>query len=156
LPGIHGDRVPLQQVLLNLILNAVEAMGSVEVGPRELLIGTEQDHTGVLVAVRDSGPGIDPEYFERVSRLSTPVCTENPIRVDDVMESSLMSVVNGRGNKLFSPRGDPTGFASRPKVCTGPAMRFQTTVDLSLIRGLVTRIDRCSSGGFPMSKRGRR
>jgi len=66
LPGIHGDRVQLQQVLLNLILNAVEAMGSVEAGPRELLISTEQDDTGVLVAVRDSGPGIDPEYFERV------------------------------------------------------------------------------------------
>ena len=66
LPAIHGDRVQLQQVLLNLILNAVEAMGSVEGGPRELLISTERDQTGVLVAVRDSGPGIDPEYFERI------------------------------------------------------------------------------------------
>src|SRR6476646_10447307 len=84
------------------------------------------------------------------------VCTENPIRVDEVMESPLMSVVNGWGNKLLSPRGRPIRFASRPKVCTGPAMRLQTTVDHSLIRGLVTRIDRCSSGGFPMSKRGRR
>jgi len=84
------------------------------------------------------------------------VCTENLIRVADVMESPLMSVVNGWGNKLLSPRGRPIRFASRPKVCTGPAMRLQTTVDHSLIRGLVTRIDRCSSGGFPMSKRGRR
>src|SRR5262249_38367071 len=49
---VQGDRVQLQQVVLNLILNAVEAMGSVEVGARELVIGTEQDHTGVLVAVR--------------------------------------------------------------------------------------------------------
>src|SRR5262249_27708551 len=63
---IHGDRVQLQQVMLNLILNAVEAMGSVEAGPRELLISTEQDHTGVLVAVRDSGPGIDSTHLERV------------------------------------------------------------------------------------------
>jgi signal transduction histidine kinase len=48
-------------------LNAVEAMGSVEEGPRELLIKTEQHQpNGVLVAVRDSGPGIDPEHLERV------------------------------------------------------------------------------------------
>jgi PAS domain S-box-containing protein len=63
---VHGDRVQLQQVVLNLILNAVEAMGSVEVEPRELLISTEQDHTGVRVTVRDSGPGIDPTHLERV------------------------------------------------------------------------------------------
>jgi PAS domain S-box-containing protein len=64
--AIHGDRVQLQQVLLNLILNAVEAMGSVEAGARELLVSTEQDRTGVLVTVRDSGPGIDATHLERV------------------------------------------------------------------------------------------
>jgi PAS domain S-box-containing protein len=64
---VQGDRVQLQQVVLNLILNAVEAMSSVEAGPRELLISTEQSQPGgVLVAVRDSGPGIDPEHLERV------------------------------------------------------------------------------------------
>jgi signal transduction histidine kinase len=57
---VQGDRVKLQQVVLNLILNAVEAMGSVEAGARALSISTEQDHIGVLVVVRDSGPGIDP------------------------------------------------------------------------------------------------
>jgi signal transduction histidine kinase len=63
---IQGDRVQLQQVVLNLILNAFEAIGSVEAGTRELLISTEQDHVGVLVAVRDSGPGIDRAHLERV------------------------------------------------------------------------------------------
>jgi signal transduction histidine kinase len=67
LPPVKGDRVQLQQVVLNLILNAAEAMSSVEAGARELLISTEQNQAnGVLVAVRDSGPGIDPEHLERV------------------------------------------------------------------------------------------
>jgi C4-dicarboxylate-specific signal transduction histidine kinase len=46
---VHGDRVQLQQVVMNLLLNAVEAMGSVEANLRDLLISSEQDHTGVLV-----------------------------------------------------------------------------------------------------------
>jgi PAS domain S-box-containing protein len=66
LAPIHGDRVQLQQVVLNLLLNAVEAMGSVEAMPRDLLISTEQDHAGVLVAVHDSGPGIHPANLDRI------------------------------------------------------------------------------------------
>jgi C4-dicarboxylate-specific signal transduction histidine kinase len=63
---VHGDRVQLQQVVMNLVLNAVEAMGGSQTGTRELLISTEQDHKFVLVAVRDSGPGIDAAHLERV------------------------------------------------------------------------------------------
>jgi PAS domain S-box-containing protein len=67
LAPVQGDRVQLQQVVLNLILNAVDAMSTVEAGPRELLISTEQTKTGgVLVSVRDSGPGIDPDHLDRV------------------------------------------------------------------------------------------
>jgi len=65
--SVEGDRVQLQQVALNLILNAVEAMGSVQEGPRELSISTEQTQANcVLVAVRDTGPGIDGKHLERV------------------------------------------------------------------------------------------
>lgn len=66
LPLVEGDRVQLQQVLLNLILNGAEAMESVETGARELLISTERDRAGVLVAVHDTGPGIEPAHLERI------------------------------------------------------------------------------------------
>jgi PAS domain S-box-containing protein len=66
LSAVHGDRVQLQQVALNLILNAVEAMSLVEAGARELLISTENQPDCVVVAVRDSGPGLDPDHLERV------------------------------------------------------------------------------------------
>jgi NO-binding membrane sensor protein with MHYT domain len=67
LPLIQGDRVQLQQVILNLIINAVEAMSGVSGGSRGLLIGTRKDTPGgVLVAVQDSGPGLNPASFERL------------------------------------------------------------------------------------------
>ena len=67
LPLIQGDRVQLQQVILNLIVNAVEAMNGVSEGSRGLLIGTGKDASGgVLVTVQDSGPGLNPESFEHL------------------------------------------------------------------------------------------
>ena len=67
LPLIQGDRVQLQQVMLNLIINAVEAMSGVREGSRGLLISTRKDASGrVLVAVQDSGLGLNPESFERL------------------------------------------------------------------------------------------
>src|SRR6266850_5561284 len=66
LPRIQGDKVQLQQVILNLIINAVEAMSSVGEGSRQLLISGGKDVGGVLVAVRDSGPGLSPASFERL------------------------------------------------------------------------------------------
>jgi C4-dicarboxylate-specific signal transduction histidine kinase len=67
LPFIDGDRVQLQQVMLNLIINAIEAMSTVDDGPRELLIGTSRhEQNGVLVTVSDSGPGVAPENAARL------------------------------------------------------------------------------------------
>lgn len=67
LPLIECDRVQLQQVILNLILNAIEAMSGVDEGTRELLISTrEAEPNGVLVGVRDSGPGLAPAILDHV------------------------------------------------------------------------------------------
>jgi C4-dicarboxylate-specific signal transduction histidine kinase len=66
LPRIWADRVQLQQVLLNLIVNAVEAMSDVTDGSRELSISTSRSGPdGVLVAVTDSGPGLPQANLER-------------------------------------------------------------------------------------------
>jgi PAS domain S-box-containing protein len=64
---ICGDRVQLQQVILNLIINAVQAMAGVSDGPRELLVTTTPaEPDGVMVAVRDTGPGLPPLGTERL------------------------------------------------------------------------------------------
>jgi PAS domain S-box-containing protein len=66
LPCVHGDRVQLQQVLLNLIINSIEAMRDVGEEERELLISSRDEPDGVSVEVQDSGPGFAPAALERV------------------------------------------------------------------------------------------
>src|SRR5246127_3038220 len=66
LPRVQGDRVQLQQVLLNLIINAIEAMRDVGEEERELFISTRNEPNGVSVEVRDSGPGFAPETLDHV------------------------------------------------------------------------------------------
>jgi signal transduction histidine kinase len=67
LPPVLGDRIQLQQVILNLVMNGMEAMSSVADRPRELLIrsGTHGPQ-GIFVAVRDSGIGLDAQTLERI------------------------------------------------------------------------------------------
>jgi two-component system sensor kinase FixL len=67
LPRVHGDRVQLQQVVLNLVLNGFEAMGEAQAGDRTLVIRTARDGAAaVRLAVEDSGTGIDDTRVERM------------------------------------------------------------------------------------------
>jgi signal transduction histidine kinase len=67
LPLVRGDRAQLQQVIVNLVVNAIEAMGGVSEGARELLVRTgTAPQGGVLVAVQDTGPGLDPAQLDRL------------------------------------------------------------------------------------------
>ena len=67
LPPVVADRLQLQQVLLNLIMNAVEAMSSAEDRERSLLVKSELYEAGdVLISIEDSGPGIDPDNMDRI------------------------------------------------------------------------------------------
>jgi signal transduction histidine kinase len=102
---VLGDRIQLQQVLLNLILNAAEAMGSVEEGARELLMSTEQDEVGVLVAVRDTGPGIDLTHLDRVfDAFYTTKSTGTGMGL-----SICRSIIQAHGGKLWAEANEPRG-----------------------------------------------
>jgi PAS domain S-box-containing protein len=116
LSPVHGDRVQLQQVVLNLILNAVEAMDSVEAKPRDLLLSTEQDHTRVLVAVRDSGPGIDPSHLERVfDAFHTTKSSGMGMGL-----SICRSIISAHGGRLWAEANEPRGAVFQFTLPTVP------------------------------------
>ncbi len=103
---ITGDRVQLQQVLLNLIMNAVEAMSSVKDEARELTIRTEQTEAGeVLVAVHDSGPGIDPG---RLDQVFAPFYTTKATGTGMGL-SICQSIIAAHGGRLWAQPNRPKG-----------------------------------------------
>ena len=114
---VHGDRVQLQQVVLNLILNAVEAMNSVEKDARELSISTRQDETSdVLVAVQDSGPGIDPEHLDDV--FAAFYSTKNA--GIGMGLSICRSIITAHGGRLWVEANRPRGAIFQFTLPAGP------------------------------------
>jgi C4-dicarboxylate-specific signal transduction histidine kinase len=106
LPAIQGDRVQLQQVILNLLINAIEAMSGTSEGPRELLISTTKtDSEGVLVAVMDSGPGLAPES---VDRLFESFYTTKPGGLGMGL-SICRSIVEAHHGRLWATANTPRG-----------------------------------------------
>jgi C4-dicarboxylate-specific signal transduction histidine kinase len=105
LPLIEGDRVELQQVILNLIVNAVEAMSETSAGARELLITTVQPKpNGVLVAVKDSGPGL----ALTIERVFDPFYTTKPSGLGLGL-SICRSIIEAHGGRLWGEANLPRG-----------------------------------------------
>ena len=106
LPPILGDRVQLQQVMLNLIMNAIEAMSEVSEGSRELLIGTSTTETdSVLVTISDSGPGLSQTNPERIFDAFYTTKTSGL----GMGLSICRSIVEAHGGRLWATPNEPRG-----------------------------------------------
>jgi signal transduction histidine kinase len=103
---VEGDRVQLQQVVLNLAINAVQAMSAADEGPRELLISTEgMEDEGVRVSVRDTGPGLSRES---VARLFDPFYTTKAGGVGMGL-AICHSIIEAHGGRLWATPCEPKG-----------------------------------------------
>jgi signal transduction histidine kinase len=106
LPIIAGDRVQLQQVVLNLILNALQAMCAVSEGARQVIITTSQiESNDLYVGVQDTGPGLSPET---VSRLFEPFYTTKPNGMGMGL-TICRSIVESHGGRLWVSACQPHG-----------------------------------------------
>jgi len=115
LPLVRGDRVQLEQVLLNLVINAVEAMTSIREGARQLLIRTGKDASGgVIVTVQDSGPGLSADNF------------------DHLFDAFYTTKPNGMGMGLSICRSIVEAHGGRLSAAphNGPGATFQFTVPI--------------------------
>ncbi|PLP99578.1 trifunctional serine/threonine-protein kinase/ATP-binding protein/sensor histidine kinase [Cupriavidus pauculus] len=120
LPCIEGDRVALQQVLLNLIMNALEAMSSVDDGERQVSIGTASaDSRYVLVSVSDSGPGFASQNSEHAF---TPFFTTKAAGLGMGL-SICRSIIDAHGGELWISANHPRGAVVQ---FTAPACRTHT------------------------------
>jgi PAS domain S-box-containing protein len=116
-PLIRADRVQLQQVVLNLIVNAIEAMSGGGAQPRELAVAcTREGADKVMVEVRDTGPGVDPDSAER---LFEAFYTNKPEGIGMGLSIS-RSIIEAHGGQLWV----------KPHVPHGAAFRFSLPVDL--------------------------
>jgi len=106
LPLIRADRVRLQQVILNLIVNAVEAMSGVGEGSRELLIRTDKNTSNsVLVTLRDSGPGLDPNAVDRLFQAFYTTKAEGM----GMGLAICRSIVEAHGGRMWAGVNEPGG-----------------------------------------------
>jgi len=106
LPRVRGDRVQVQQVMLNLIVNAVEAMSGVGEGSRDVVIRTGRVESGaVLVVVRDTGPGLEPESVERVFEAFYTTKSSGM----GMGLSICRSIIEAHGGKIWASANFPRG-----------------------------------------------
>ena len=105
LPTVHGDRVQLQQVILNLIRNGSDAMDTVNDQPRQLVIRTEMNGDHVTVSVEDSGVGFSPEVSERLFESFFTTKREGM----GIGLSLSRSIVEAHRGRLWAARNDGPG-----------------------------------------------
>jgi C4-dicarboxylate-specific signal transduction histidine kinase len=105
LPRVRGDRVQLQQVMVNLIMNAVDATRAISNGPREILVRSAKDAEYVVVSVEDSGAGLSPEQMERIFE---PFFTTKPQGIGMGLSIS-RSIVESHSGKLSASSRTPRG-----------------------------------------------
>ena len=103
--AVLGDRIQLQQLLLNLIMNSIDAMSATTDRPRKLIIRAAQHRDGVLIQVQDSGKGIDPEQADRIFQ---PFFTTKPQGIGMGLAIS-HSIVEAHGGRLWVTPGSPYG-----------------------------------------------
>jgi len=116
---VEGDRVQLQQVVLNLAINAVQAMSAADEGPRELLISTEGiEDEGVRVGVQDTGPGLSPESLPR---LFDPFYTTKAGGVGMGL-AICQSIVEAHGGRLWATSCEPRGALFQFTVPISPTV----------------------------------
>jgi PAS domain S-box-containing protein len=120
LPLVQGDRVQLQQVMLNLIVNAVEAMSQNKEGRRELLISSQSEAERILVAVGDSGPGLPEGALERAFEAFYTTKSDGL----GMGLSICRSIVEAHGGRLWATANVPVGAVFQftiPVMLAAPA-----------------------------------
>ena len=117
IPKVLADRVQLQHVILNLIKNAIEAMGSVVDGQRLLHIETKfDDSQNIILTVQDSGVGVDPENVERISdRFFTTKTNGKGMGL-----KICRSIIETHNGRLWAEPGIHQGSLFRISLPTGP------------------------------------
>ncbi len=119
LPAVLGDRVQLQQVIINLMVNGIEAMATVTDRSPELVVRSQLDDSGhVLVAVEDSGVGIDPE---NAKRLFNAFFTTKPSGMGMGL-SICRSIIENHGGRLWVSPRTPHGTTFRFTIPIRPKM----------------------------------
>jgi C4-dicarboxylate-specific signal transduction histidine kinase len=129
LPLIQGDRVQLQQVILNLIINAAEAMGDATEGPRELMISTAEDPSNsVHVEMRDSGSGLKPEGL---NRLFDPFYTTKPGGMGMGL-SICRSIIEAHGGKIWATANVPRGAVFHCTLPVGESVDYLSSGSMAI------------------------
>ena len=105
LPGVNGNSVQIQQVLFNLIMNGVQAMGSVPRGGRLVRVTTALQENEVIVRVEDRGPGIDPD---KIDRIFEPLATWKPGGTGMGLAIS-NSIIHAHGGRMWAEDGPDGG-----------------------------------------------